>query len=298
MKSAKKLVYLILILRIYECGGGCPDSIDALAVRVGMNKRVTSEALEELFREGRLLRGEGGIRNPKADAVIAHSMALHERRKAAGANGGKAKAEKTKEYQQNGSSPATPELQPNPPHRHLQEQDSLFSNENRVPASKPKPAKPKVVVKPAADPVDDGWPADYLEQFWNAFPPFRRTAKDAVGKKLAAIRKAGNVTWSTLWAGLARYAMSDPGEFAKAPVSWLNAQGWQGVYKIQNGGTNETDRRFNSQKVGFAGIAARLRHGAAGASPSFDAKRGEPRDGHLDPSGVVELDSADWSTSA
>lgn len=274
MKMAKKLVYLIMILRIYECGGGCPDTIEAIAVRCGMNKRITSDALDDLFRDGRLLRGEGGIRNPKADAVIAHSKALHERRKAAGANGGFRKAEKIKQNQQNQPSPATPELQPNPPHRQLQEQDSLFSNENRVPAPKPEPARPKVA-KPKPEPVDDGWPADYLEQFWVAFPPFRRTGKKQVGEKLARIRAAGAVTWSALMAGLTRYAMSDPGEFAKAPIAWLNSSGWEGVYKIQNGGIrNETNRR-SATRDGLSILTARLRQGMGERADAAAAARGE-----------------------
>lgn len=176
---------------------------------------------------------------------------------------------------------------PTPTQSQSQSEDIGPSNEG-LPPSKPKAAKPKA---PKPDPVDDGWPADHLDQFWNAFPPYRRTAKAKVGEKLARLRAAG-LSWTVLWAGLTRYAMSDPGEFAKAPIAWLNAEGWQGHYRINNGGNSHEANRGSDSKLTFAGLAARIRHGRAARSATGEPTAGdEPDDGYRDPQGVGELDS-------
>ncbi len=74
----------------------------------------------------------------------------------------------------------------------------------------------------------DDWPTDYVEQFWQAYPPQRRTEKAKVAKKLALIRKPGKVTWARLMAGLERYARSGDVArgYAKGPMVWLNGGCW------------------------------------------------------------------------
>ena len=76
MQPSEGYVYCVMLLRIYECGGACPDDIDAIATRTRFNKRVTSEALNRLFKAGRLRRDADGIHNPVADRVIASAQSL------------------------------------------------------------------------------------------------------------------------------------------------------------------------------------------------------------------------------
>lgn len=154
--------------------------------------------------------------------------------------------------------------------------------------------------KPAPE---SDWPADYQAQFWVVFP--RRTEKKAAMAKLDAIRKSGKVTWSRFLAGVNRYAMhvastGTEERYVKHPTTWLNRGCWDDEFTIRNGGsTNETDRRFNSERVGFAGIAARLRRSAAeGTAAGFDAGGDQSRDRCGDPAGVVELEAGEWSASA
>lgn len=283
MKSPKKLTYLILILRIYENGGVCTDNLDSIALRTGYNKRVVTDAVAELCKEGRLYYAEDGFRNPKADTVIADSIALRERRKCAGEKGGKRAAEKNKQIQQKEGSKATANEQQSNTHLQLQEQDSLFSNENRVPASPSKPvpskvAKPVVEVEP-----DDGWPADHVDQFWQAFPPFRREGKRKVGEKLAKIRRDKTIGWEALIGAVRRYAATNPGEFASAPIAWLNGEKWDRVYGNENGGgsANGENRNNRGPRLGFAGIAAKLRSERASDSAFFaDAGDQKPDNGH------------------
>lgn len=283
MRAPKQLVYLVTLLRIYECGGACADTIEALSLRTRLNKRIVTDALSELFKEHRLYSGEGGIRNWKSDDVIADSFALRERRKQAGANGGKRRAEKSKGNQYHDPSNATAQLQQGSTHLQEHKQDSLFSNENRVPASPSKPV-PSKVPKPVVEvEPDDGWPADHVDQFWQAFPPFRREGKRKVGEKLAKIRRDKTIGWEALIGAVRRYAATNPGEFASAPIAWLNGEKWDRVYGNENGGgsANGENRNNRGPKLGFAGIAAKLRSERASDSAFFaDAGDQKPDNGH------------------
>lgn len=145
--------------------------------------------------------------------------------------------------------------------------------------SKKEPSVPDVSGTSGDIPVDD-WPDDFVERFWTAFPPYRRQAKAKVGQKLARIRaQTGKqkVTWATLFGGVLKFAATNPGEFAPAPMVWLNDGRWDREYGT--GGSNGQTKTAASGKVGFAGIAARLRLGRAegdGELP-LDQPPGGPR---------------------
>lgn len=114
-------------------------------------------------------------------------------------------------------------------------------------------------------PLDDGWPVNHLELFWKAFPPFRRQAKAKVAVKLSRLRSEKTVTWDVLIDGVRKFAATKPGEYAPAPMVWLNDGRWDREYG-PNGGS---DGKVASTKVGFSGIAARLRYGSPGREEPF-----------------------------
>lgn len=87
----------------------------------------------------------------------------------------------------------------------------------------------------------DDWPSDYVDQFWNAFPPFRREGKAKVGEKLKKLRKEGKVTWDTIIGGVRKYVATNPGEYACAPIVWLNGGKWDREYgQAINGNRSNT----------------------------------------------------------
>lgn len=111
---------------------------------------------------------------------------------------------------------------------------------------------------------NDGWPEDFLDQFWKLFPPYRRESKKLVGAKLARLRKEKTVEWEYLIEAVRRFAATNPGEYAPAPLVWLNKGRWDREY----GSTGGTDARANrANGVGGAAdvfaAAARRRQGAA-----------------------------------
>lgn len=105
----------------------------------------------------------------------------------------------------------------------------------------------------------DDWPTDHADQFWKAFPPYRRQAKAKVATKLARIRADGKVTWATLLGGVTKFAATNPGEYAPAPMVWLNDGRWDREYGT--GGKNGTAQSANGGARTFAGIAAKIRYG-------------------------------------
>jgi hypothetical protein len=102
MKPHVGYTYWIVCLRIYEVGGPCTDALDAIARRTGYNKRVVSDALDVLFRAGKLVREGDGIANPYAAEVLAAMKARHGRLSQSGREGANRKWGKTERNQTNG----------------------------------------------------------------------------------------------------------------------------------------------------------------------------------------------------
>lgn len=107
MPADQKLVYQIVLLRIYDAGGPLKDPLDAITRRCGINKRRTSDALDALFKAGKLAREGDGIVNAFASEILAETDALRKRRATAGQKGASRRWEKGKEKQ------STPHGKPN-----------------------------------------------------------------------------------------------------------------------------------------------------------------------------------------
>jgi hypothetical protein len=92
MWAVEQHVYLIILLRIYDSGGVCRDSVDAISMRTGNKRHIVGRALASLVKSGRIvLDASGGMTNPKASLVLAEMAAFHERQKQAGKIGAAAR---------------------------------------------------------------------------------------------------------------------------------------------------------------------------------------------------------------
>lgn len=106
-KTDAQLVYVTVLLRIYEVRGPCPDTIEALARRTAMNKRRVLVALDALFKAGKLRSVDGGgIMNDYAAEVIRTGAARREQHVRAGSAGGTAAAQNRQRNQSRGGSGA------------------------------------------------------------------------------------------------------------------------------------------------------------------------------------------------
>lgn len=73
--------------------------------------------------------------------------------------------------------------------------------------------------------LDDGWPSDFREQFWNVYP--HKIGKSDAIAKLERVRKRG-VAWVALMDGLRRYIASKPVDRPWCnPATWLNQMRWE-----------------------------------------------------------------------
>ena len=99
MTSDQQLVYQTVLLRIYDVCGPCPDGPDALARRCRINKRRVLEALDALFKAGKLYREGDAVMNPFAAKLLADREAIRRDRQRAGSEGGKRRAENLKTNQ-------------------------------------------------------------------------------------------------------------------------------------------------------------------------------------------------------
>lgn len=102
----------------------------------------------------------------------------------------------------------------------------------------------------------DDWPPDFVDQFWKAYPPQRRTEKTKVAAKLAALRRTRTATWAQIMAGLLRYSASrDVARgFAKGPMPWLNGGCWQDEF-TEFTGDDRLRGTGRGGRVTFADIA-------------------------------------------
>ncbi len=137
MQPSEGYVYCIMLLRIYECGGACPDDLAAIATRTRFSRRITADALDRLFKAGRLVRESDGIHNPKADGVIAVAQGLREKRKVAGEKGSDVRWKKTEQNQRSVNSKPTDLPLANDGYLHLHLQEDKKDTEANASAVSP-----------------------------------------------------------------------------------------------------------------------------------------------------------------
>lgn len=216
MPPDQQLVYVIMILRVYERGGPVADTIDAIATRCRMNRRRVSEALDALFRAGKLARVEGGISNPFADVELRKQREISDARKRAGAAGAFSTNEKRKEIQ-------GPEVGK----RRANVQQTLSLS------------------LPTGDSGTQGVEAERssriwdFDAFWRQYP--HKVGKGAARKEFDRAMKKKCVTFPDVMLGLARYAAKTDDRPWCNPSTWLHQERWLDQPAI--GGVNGGQRQ-------------------------------------------------------
>lgn len=208
MEAHEGYLYVIVTLRIYEVGGPCPDSHEALVRRTGLTKAKVVDAITRLTEGGKLRVVDGGLFNDYAAGVLEEMEKARIEFKKSGKKGADKRWGNNQQNQQNGD--GDPKLP-------LMGSDSDLDSERDRDSER---KKDSVV-------VTDDWPEDYGDRFWKLYPPGRKGEKQAVMAKLAKIRKSKLVTFAALMAGLQRYVDTNPDpQFTPAPMVWLNKGRW------------------------------------------------------------------------
>lgn len=256
LTPAEHGAYLHLILE-YWTSGELPDDDRQLARIAGMTTAEWRRArpnVQVFFHDG--------WKHKRIDAELARSAEISSKRAASA---------KLKHSKSSANAPANAE------------QLDTHARASSQPQSQPQEQKSSRAVA-----LDDGWPENFGDLFWQAYP--RKTEKLSAMKKLATVRKSGVVTWPDLLAGVNRYAAAvknnDP-KFTKHPTTWLNAGCWAdetqpGADHGQRHHTGQQQRRPASADF-FDGILSVAKDLAGNGEPSRPAGEEIPR-------GRVEID--------
>ena len=147
--------------------------------------------------------------------------------------------------------------------------------------SNPTLSDPKKETRVAA--LDDGWPSDFREQFWNVYP--HKIGKSDAIAKLERTRKRG-VSWDALMDGLRRYIASKPVDRPWCnPATWLNQARWEdqpaGSVSVQTEQAEEGDAFWDAVLNSFKRFGVWSKHAgpdlespACRAPPEMLAKHG------------------------
>lgn len=101
--------------------------------------------------------------------------------------------------------------------------------------------------------LDDGWPSDFREQFWNLYP--HKIGKADAIAKLERVRRRC-VSWVALMDGLRRYIASKPVDRPWCnPATWLNQARWEdqpaGSVAVQASPAEEGDAFWDDVLTSF-----------------------------------------------
>jgi hypothetical protein len=113
LASDEGYLYVIVLLRIYEIGGPCPDTVQALANRTHMTARRVERALASLVDIEKLTRTEAGLVNGFAARVLSKQQVVRKRRSQGAKTAAEKRWGKDKEKQQTENADGTGE------HAHL-----------------------------------------------------------------------------------------------------------------------------------------------------------------------------------
>lgn len=231
----QKILYVVVLLRIYEIGGPCRDPIESLAYRCKINKRRATEALDYLFRVGKLYHDGTGIMNKRAGSVLHNDATVREARRRAGAEGAKALWQKVKQNQQtpNGTAMILPGQNDGKDSliEVVKDSDSRGRKKERGESE----SHELVLVGGEIGPAS-GWPRDSWHQFYQRYP--HKVAKRAAER---AFRNAQGrcPSLAVMIEGLDLYIATKPPDQAWCnPATWLNGDRWKDKPAIIQGNTN------------------------------------------------------------
>ncbi len=116
--------------------------------------------------------------------------------------------------------------------------------------------------------ISSGWPPDYAEQFWQAFPN-KIGRKDAL-QRLKRVAQSGTVDFLEMMGALYRYAgKTDDRPFCN-PATWINQERWTDVPAVNGNGHVHHKLNASQQAERLAGLVrAREREGGNGGTSDF-----------------------------
>lgn len=192
LRAAEHGAYLLLMFH-YWSTGGLPDTDDHLSAIARMSRgewNKSKATLQAFFKDG--------WKHGRIDFDLGKAHNISEAAREAGKASGRSRS--VERPLNDRSSSVEPTLEPLN-HRTKEEKK-----------------------EPRAVALDDGWPADYREVFWQSYP--NKVGKPKALAKLDTCRKRG-VGFADIMAGLDRYIRTKPPDRAWLnPETFLNQERW------------------------------------------------------------------------
>lgn len=211
LSNDEDLAYRRLIEMYYDTEQPIPLDTQRVSRRLRMGSDVVEDVLNEFFT-----KSENGYKHERCDYEIAEFHRKGDIARANGKKGGRRKATPVIENNPAGYQPLT----------------------NSLPNANPELTKPLAIQQPRTknQQPKENTPPDGFNDFWKTFPDKRKGSK---GKCLEYwVKHNLEKQKETIYAHMAKMAddwLKDGGQFAPAPMTYLNQKRWDGFEQVETG---------------------------------------------------------------
>lgn len=253
MGPGRGFTYVVVLLRIYEIGGPCPEDVEDLAYRTGLSSDMVRKALDWLIERRKLYRtDDGGLMNRRAEMQLAQQKTklidiydeIPRSQKSPMGEGLSAGGEESVSATEAGVGGNDFSVMP-------YRADSVKMDKprkNRSVKSNRVSARAAAGKTGVSGKTDD-WPKDAFQQFWDNVP--RRIGRKAAERAFERARKSG-VAWGRFFAGVERWKAESARketQFICHPTTWLNQGRWDDDPEPNGGISGKTGQRAGRQSI-------------------------------------------------
>ncbi len=301
LEADDSLVYVTLLLRIYETGGPVHETARSLSRRTGLTERRAASALWRLIGQKKVTDlGDHLIDSESTHAEIQWQT----ERKAEQSSAGKASAAKRQKQpgEEKNEASGLADAVIGAEKTQQKHADALNgrSADDEQPLNQDERDKDRSQEKPTASPetrARESFPPRAFDEFWLRYP--HKVGKLAAETSFDRVRKSGRVSYPVLMSGLDRYIASKPPDRSWCnPATWLNQGRYDDEPSVGNlfAGQPARDQHrgtsFDAITAGMARVAARRGLGQGGGSNGGGS--GDAR-GHRTRPDDPEIEDADWT---
>lgn len=216
LTADENLVYLTILLRIYDTGGPITDDAKRIARRCGLTERRAAEALKGLEEARKIVVVNGSIDSDTTHETLEEMEAVKKSAKTGGLASAAKRKEKIEQNQPSNSTDVDRASSGEPTSRQLYKNKDI---ELETKVSNKSAREARSLAREKMTVID----AEFEGTFWPGYP-------HKVGKADArrAFHKARlKIDLATIMAGLRAYVAGKPSwQEWKSPAAWLNAERW------------------------------------------------------------------------
>lgn len=242
LKADEGLVYITVLLRIYETGGPVLESGRTLSRRTGLTERRAAAAVEWLCQAGKLVGLAGGLLDSASTHAEIQWQTERRNDQSSAGKASAAKRQKTSFETKNDPSLTTDDRVEGKNPQQNQQNEATAAQQSFNHLEEETYQKED---KPLSDAQERfAYPPKAFETWWMKYP--HKVGKGAAETKFERIRKSEKVPFQALMDGLDRYIRDKPPDRDWCnPATWLHQKRW-----TDEPATSEPATLFNSPSPG------------------------------------------------